>query len=144
MNRFNLSICVLGAFHVSLWAWAPVVVRWQTRNALEHYNSIESLEIAMQVFQESMLHAYISAGVVGALMLLAAALIYKHRLLGWRLWIASLVVCVAGAVITISVNGASVGAIFRLLLIATFAYYVSLRIYQSTMWLTWFDRVAST
>jgi uncharacterized membrane protein len=109
----------------------------QTRNVLERFNSLDSLEIAMQVFQESMLVAYIQAGVIGLLMLLAATLICMHRVLGWHLWLVCLAVSVGGMAIAIALNGVSVGAITRLILLAGFAY-ISLRSHQSAAWMLWF------
>ena len=143
MNRFALSIGALGVFHASFLAWAPVVMRWQTRNVLERFNSLESLELAMQVFQESMKYAYIESTANGAVMLLATALMYRHRVLGWRLWIMCLTIAAGATIISISINGASVGAVARLLLLAGFAYS-TVRAYRSAEWLPWFNQAAET
>lgn len=117
-------------------------MRWQTRRVLERYGSLESLEAAMQVYQESMRHVYIEAGVSGGAMLVAAALMFRHRILGWRLWIACLAIPMGVTVVGVSVDGASAGAILRLCLLSTFAFF-SVRAYRSTAWQSWFDQKAA-
>jgi len=102
MKRLAVSIGVLGVSNATLWAWAPKVVRWQTQNALERYQATDALEIAMQVFRESMRSTYIEAGAVGTLMVIASVLLLIRRRSGWALWVA----CLSVAVLSMVINAA--------------------------------------
>ncbi|MFG6488167.1 hypothetical protein ACG04R_15890 [Roseateles sp. BYS78W] len=137
MKRLAFFIGLFGALNAFLWAWAPSIARWQTRNVLERYGSLESLEIAMQVYQESMRFVFIEAGVVGAAMLLAAALIFQHRVLGWRLWLVCLAICVGSALVHAAVDGLSFAAACRLLVLSAFASSV-IKVGRSGAWAAWF------
>ena len=137
MKLLALSIGVLGAAQATLWAWAPQVVRWQTLNTLDRYQATETVDVAMRVFQESMWYTYIESGSVGAIMVLASALLLKRSRLGWNLWVLCLIVAVAGAVLTTAVSGVSVGFVMRLVLLSAFVVG-TVQTYRSDRWANWF------
>lgn len=142
MKKLSLSIFVLGALNASLWIWAPILMRLQARNVFERYGALESLELAVQVFQESMRFTYIAAGFIGAVMLLSAVLLYSRRMAGWHLWVTCLAVNAVGAMVDILRGGMSGGAVVRLLVLAAFAYS-TVRVYRSAAWSNWFSVKAS-
>lgn len=109
MKKLSLSIFVLGALNASLWIWAPILMRLQARNVFERYGALESLELAVQVFQESMRFTYIAAGFIGAVMLLSAVLLYSRRMAGWHLWVTCLAVNAVGTMVDILRGGMSGG-----------------------------------
>jgi len=142
MKILALSIGALGLAHASLWVWAPKVARWQTQNVLERYQATDSLEVAMQVFQDSMRYTYIESAILGLLMLIAAALLLAHRRAGWNLWLICLGLAGIGSLITLVTMGGSVGIASRLLLLVCFSC-ASLKAYKSGTLVNWLHRSAS-
>lgn len=142
MKQLSLSIFVFGTLNASLWIWAPILMRLQARNVFERYGAIDSLELAVQAFQESMRFTYIAAGFIGSVMLLSAALLYSRRMAGWHLWVTCLAVNAVGAMVDVLRGGTSGGAVVRLLVLAAFAYG-TVRVYRGAAWPNWFSVKAS-
>jgi hypothetical protein len=138
MKLLALSIGTLGLAQATLWLWAPKVARWQTTNVLERYQSSESLDVAMQVFHESMQYTFIEAGVVGALMLLSFILLLVRRRVGWSLWLVCLCLALVGAAISIASSGFSIGLVTRLILLGALLS-VTLRAHRSKLKASWFS-----
>jgi len=122
MKRLAIAIGVLGLLHLSFWLWAPWIASWQARVVLERFDSIESLGIAMEVFNDSMRVAFLVAAALGAFMLVASRLIYNGRASGWWLWLITLAVSLVVAVLSVVQVDASGGSLLRLALLGAFAY----------------------
>ena len=122
MKRLSLFTFLLGLIHLSFWKWAPWIAEWQNRRILARYDSVESLGVAMQVFNESMQAGFLVAAALGVLMLIASLLIYKANRTGWWLWLATITVAAAIALLNMAQFGPSVGNIARLTFLAAVAY----------------------
>lgn len=138
MKFLALSIGLFGVAQATLWFWAPKVVRWQTHNALARYQAAESIDVVMQVFQESVQYTFIEAGVVGTLMLLCSVLVLAHKRSGWNLWLACLFLALVGAAFSGVSNGFSTGLALRFLLLAAFSF-ATLRAHRANLMTNWFN-----
>jgi hypothetical protein len=122
MKRLSLLVGLLGMLHLTFWLWAPWIAQWQTTNLLKRYNSMESFDVAMGVFNESMHAPFIVAAALGALMLLASYLLYRSHPAGWLVWLASLAIGFTAAVHVIVQNGPSGGNLLRVAFLLGIAY----------------------
>ena len=102
---------------------------------------MQSLEAAMQVYQESMRSTYVEASLVGALMVIASALLLMRHRSGWVLWVGCLSVALLGALGNAFLYGLSVGGMLRFVLLGSFALS-SIRARRSTSWAAWFQRTS--
>ena len=125
MKRLSIVAGLLGMAHLSFALWAPWIARWQTTDVLERYNSLESLDVAMDVFHELMRGAFVVAAVIGTAMLLAACLLHRSHPAGWRVWSASLAIGLAAALQVLLQNGPGGANLLRIvfLFIAGFMTY---------------------
>lgn len=132
-----LSIAALGAAQATSWIWAPKIALWQTAMTLERYQSIEYLDSAMQIYQESMRQTFIEAAVVGALMLISSILLIMRNRAGWSLWLACLCLALAGAALTLVSSGLSAGLFVRIGLLCAFSL-ATFKAYRSPLMARWF------
>ena len=122
MKRLSIAIAALGAIHLSFWVWAPWIARWQARNLLARYDALDALEVAMEIFNESMQFAFLVAAILGALMLAASFLLHRRHPAGWGLWLVTLAISFVATILTVATVGPSGGTLLRLVLLASFAY----------------------
>jgi hypothetical protein len=137
MKLLALSIFAFGTSQATLWLWAPKIARWHIRNALERYQSIESIDVAMQIFHESMQYTFIEAGVVGALMLFSSILLLQRKRAGWYLWLVCLCFALVGAAISLASNDLSTGLVIRLILLGALVF-ATFRAHRSKLKDNWF------
>ena len=136
MKQFAISIAVFAAAQASLWAWGPHLARWQLRNALERYGAAESLETLLQAHQAAMQPAYVEAGIAGAAMLVAAAMLLRRQRAGWFLWLACLGASLLFSLFSLNLHGLSIGTVLRILVLLTFAMF-SLRTSRNGKVVAW-------
>jgi hypothetical protein len=139
MRKLAVSIAALGAAQVSLWAWAPPLLRWQTKNALEQYGALKSMDTILNTAHESMNNTYVESALVGALMLVASALMLLRLRTGWSLWLVCLALVTIGALVSIWSAGFTVGVTVRLVVLAAFIVG-TVRARQGPPWSQWFKK----
>ena len=122
MKRLSIVVGLLGLLHLSFFAWASWIAKWQNTNLMRRFNTMDSLDIAMEVFYERMHTPFMVSAALGISMLIAAYMLYRSLPAGWTVWLASLAFGFAAAILAIFQAGPSGGNLLRLIFLAIIAY----------------------
>ena len=122
MKRLSIVVGMIGLLHISFYAWAPWIAKWQNTNLHRRLNAMEAIDVAMEVFYERMHTAFIVSAVLGLLMLVAAYLLYRSHPTGWKVWLMSLILGAAAAIHAVFQGGPNGGNLVRFLFLAVIAY----------------------
>ena len=122
MKRLSVIVALLGLLHLSFFAWASWIAKWQNTNLMLRYNTMDSLNIAMEVFYERMHTSFMVSAALGIFMLIAAYMLYRSLPAGWTVWLASLAFGFAAAILAIFQAGPSGGNLLRLIFLAAIAF----------------------
>lgn len=122
MKRLSVVVGMIGLLHISFYAWAPWIAKWQNTNLLKRFNAMEAMDVAMEVFYERMHTAFMVSAALGFLMLAAAYLLYRSHPTGWKVWLTSLILGVAAAIHAVVQAGPNGGNLVRLFFLVAITY----------------------